>query len=259
MTEKAAKKVALITGGATGIGKAVTLKLVSRGYAVVVCYNRSAESALALKREIEEGGGQCAIFQADVSDEEQARALVDFCRSTYARLDALVTSAGATSFIPFGELDAVTTEVWEKILRVNIQGNFFCCRETAKLMAENGGGAIVNVASLAGMRVSGSSLPYGVSKAGLIYMTKALSVTLAPDIRVNCVSPGVVTGTAWHRDRVDFDRAAHNAKQSKLIPLGRVAEPEDVADVVCYLLSDEASYLTGVNIAIDGGRKEVQV
>lgn len=252
-------KTAVITGGATGIGKAVTLALTEQGYSVVVVYNRSSDSAEALQNEIVQKGGRCAIFQADVSYEQQAADLMQFCRSTYGRLDALVNCAGTTSFIPFPDLDAVTAEVWEKILRVNIQGSFFCCREASKLMKESDGGAIVNIASLAGLRVSGSSLPYGVSKAGLIHLTKCLAVTLAPDIRVNSVSPGIVTGTAWHRDRVSFDREAHNAKNGKIIPLGRVAEPEDVANVVLYLLSDEASYLTGVDIPIDGGRKEVQI
>ncbi len=251
-------RVAIITGGATGIGKAAALQLSDQGYAVMIVYNRSSEAAELLQKELHEKGRACEIIRADVSIEEDARKLIDYCEQIYGRLDALVNSAGTTSFIPFSDLDAVTSEVWEKILRVNVMGTFFCTREASKLMNKNGGGAVVNVASLAGMRVSGSSLPYGVSKAGLIMMTKSLAITLAPTIRVNSVAPGVVTGTAWHRDRDNFDRAAHNAKQSAQIPLKRVAEPEDVADVITYLLSDAASYLTGVNVPIDGGRGEVQ-
>ena len=252
------KKVAIITGGATGIGKAVALKLSNQGYAVMIVYNRSSEAAELMQKELHEKGRECEIIQADVSVEEDARRLIAECEKRYGRLDALVNNAGTTSFIPFPDLDAVTTDVWEKILRVNVMGTFFCTREASKLMNKSGGGAVVNVASLAGMRVSGSSLPYGVSKAGLIMMTKSLAITLAPTIRVNSVAPGVVTGTAWHRDRDNFDRAAHNAKQSAQIPLKRVAEPEEVADVITYLLSDAASYLTGINVPIDGGRGEVQ-
>jgi len=250
------KKVALITGGATGIGKACALQLAGMGYDILISYNTSSAKAETLQKELTEKGTRCEIFQANVSKEEDAAKLVEYCRETFGRLDAVVNSAGTTKFIPFPDLDAVTTEVWEELLHVNLMGTFFCCREAAKLMKENGGGCIVNVASLAGMRVSGSSLPYGVSKAGVIMMTKSLAMTLAPEIRVNSVSPGMVAGTAWYRNREGFDVDAHNARQAKEIPIGRVATGDDVADTICFLISDKGAYLTGVNIPIDGGRGE---
>lgn len=250
------KKVALITGGATGIGKACALQLAGMGYDILISYNTSSAKAEELQKELKEKGTRCEIFQANVSKEEDAAKLVEYCRETFGRLDAVVNSAGTTKFIPFPDLDAVTTEVWEELLHVNLMGTFFCCREAAKLMKENGGGCIVNVASLAGMRVSGSSLPYGVSKAGVIMMTKSLAMTLAPEIRVNSVSPGMVAGTAWYRNREGFDVDAHNARQAKEIPIGRVATGDDVADTICFLISDKGAYLTGVNIPIDGGRGE---
>lgn len=250
------KKVALITGGATGIGKACALQLAGMGYDILISYNTSSAKAEELQKELTEKGTRCEIFQANVSKEEDAAKLVEYCRETFGRLDAVVNSAGTTKFIPFPDLDAVTTEVWEELLHVNLMGTFFCCREAAKLMKENGGGCIVNVASLAGMRVSGSSLPYGVSKAGVIMMTKSLAMTLAPEIRVNSVSPGMVAGTAWYRNREGFDVDAHNARQAKEIPIGRVATGDDVADTICFLISDKGAYLTGVNIPIDGGRGE---
>ncbi len=250
------KKVALVTGGATGIGKACALQLAGMGYDILISYNTSSAKAEELQKELKEKGTRCEIFQANVSKEEDAAKLVEYCRETFGRLDAVVNSAGTTKFIPFPDLDAVTTEVWEELLHVNLMGTFFCCREAAKLMKENGGGCIVNVASLAGMRVSGSSLPYGVSKAGVIMMTKSLAMTLAPEIRVNSVSPGMVAGTAWYRNREGFDVDAHNARQAKEIPIGRVATGDDVADTICFLISDKGAYLTGVNIPIDGGRGE---
>ncbi len=115
---------------------------------------------------------------------------------------------------------------------------------------------MVNIASLAGMRVSGSSLPYGVTKAGVIMMTKSLAMTLAPEIRVNSVSPGMVSGTDWYRYRKDFDVDEHNRKQAEGVPLLRVATAEDVTDSVCFLISEQAKYLTGVNLPVDGGRGE---
>ena len=250
------KKIALVTGGATGIGKACALQLAGMGYDILISYNTSSAKAEELQKELKEKGTRCEIFQANVSKEEDAAKLVEYCRETFGRLDAVVNSAGTTKFIPFPDLDAVTTEVWEELLHVNLMGTFFCCREAAKLMKENGGGCIVNVASLAGMRVSGSSLPYGVSKAGVIMMTKSLAMTLAPEIRVNSVSPGMVAGTAWYRNREGFDVDAHNARQAKEIPIGRVATGDDVADTICFLISDKGAYLTGVNIPIDGGRGE---
>ena len=250
------KKVALVTGGATGIGKSCVLQLAKMGYDILISYNTSSAKAEALQKELKEKDTRCEIFQANVAVEEDAAILVEYCRRTFGRLDAVVNSAGTTKFIPFPDLDAVTTEVWEELLHVNLMGTFFCCREAAKLMKENGGGCIVNVASLAGMRVSGSSLPYGVSKAGVIMMTKSLAMTLAPEIRVNSVSPGMVAGTAWYRNREGFDVDAHNARQALEIPIGRVATGDDVADTICFLISDKGAYLTGVNIPIDGGRGE---
>ncbi len=250
------RKTILVTGGATGIGKACAERMAKKGYDVLITYKRSEGPAQDLRKELEGYGVRCELFKVNVADEDEVKSLFTYCREKFGRLDALVNSAGLTRFIPFPDLDAVTTEVWEELLQTNLMGTFFCCREAAKLMNEGEGGVMVNVASLAGMRVSGSSLPYGVSKAGVIMMTKSLAMTLAPKIRVNSVSPGMVAGTAWYRDRTGFDVDAHNARQAEEIPVGRVATAEDVADTVCFLLSDEGGYLTGVNIPVDGGRGE---
>ena len=165
------RKTILVTGGATGIGKACAERMAKKGYDVLITYKRSEGPAKELQKELEGYGVRCEIFKADVADEDQVRALIGYCREKFGRLDALVNSAGLTRFIPFSDLDAVTTEVWEELLQTNLMGVFFCCREAAKLMNEGEGGVMVNIASLAGMRVSGSSLPYGVSKAGVIMMT----------------------------------------------------------------------------------------
>ena len=252
-------RVALITGGATGIGKAVAIDLVKHGYAVVIVYNRSSKAAKTFQADIQASGGTCAIYQADVTCEQQVKKLLTFCEEEFGRIDALVNSAGTTSFVPLSDFDSVTGEMWDTVLRTNIEGTFFCSRDAAKLMQENGGGVIVNIASLSGIRVRGSSLPYCISKAGVIHLTKCMAVSLAPNIRVNCVSPGTVTGTAWNRDREDYDAQEQDLKNGKQIPLGRVATAQDVANVILFLLSDEAKYLTGINILVDGGRAQVQV
>ncbi len=253
------EKVAMITGGATGIGRSVTLDLVKKGYAVVVVYNTSAAKAEALKKEIEAGGGKCLIAQADVSNEEDAVRVVDLCEKEFGRLDVLVNSAGTTKFIPLKDLDSVHYDSWDPIMKTNVVGVFNFCREGSKLINKSGGGTIINIASLSATRVTGSCIPYCLSKAAVVQLTKILAVNLAPSIRVNCVSPGNVVNTDWHRDHEGFNLEAYKAKNDAKIPIGRVATPEDVANVVMFLASEEGSYLNGVNIIIDGGRSEVHV
>ncbi len=250
-------KVALVTGGATGIGRASALKLAEEGYSIALIYNSSAAKAEAAKQELQALGVKCEIFKADVTDDAECRRVFSDIKLCFGRLDALVHSAGTTEYIRFSDLDAATDEIWEKLLRVNLIGSFHCAREAARIMKGNGGGAIVLIASLAGVRASGSSIPYGASKAGLIHTAKCLAMALAPDIRVNTISPGIVTGTDWHRAQPDFDAEAADKKEAASIPLGYVTRPEEVADAVLFLATDRSSNITGTDLVIDGGRKEV--
>jgi 3-oxoacyl-[acyl-carrier protein] reductase len=169
----------------------------------------------------------------------------------HGRIDVLVNNAGTTRFIAYPDLDALTDEVWDEILSVNLMGAFYCARAAAPAL-KRARGAIVNVTSIAGVRTGGSSLPYAVSKAALTQLTKGLAVALAPEVRVNSVAPGLVA-TRWHIGRIGEDGFAEQAKQAaSATPLRQVAGPEHVAQAVLAFL--QADLVTGESMIVDGGR-----
>ena len=245
-------KVAIVTGAAVGIGKCVAEKLSREGANVVVNYSRSVEAAEDTVKLIKENGGDAVCFQADVAKAEECDRLIEFAVQTYGRIDILVNNAGITRFIPFSELDAVTDEVWDRLYDVNVKGGFYCSRAAIRHMTP--GSSIIMIASQAGLRPFGSSIPYSVSKAALIHLTKCLAVTAAPDIRVNCVSPGVVKGTRWNDQQEAFDPIENEKQNAEGIPLKMVAEPEDIAGAVLYLASEDARFITGAVLTVDGGK-----
>ncbi|HKW73673.1 MAG TPA: SDR family oxidoreductase [Candidatus Dormibacteraeota bacterium] len=246
-----AGRVALVTGGGTGIGRATSLLLAKHGAkAVVVNYSRSAADAELTARDVRDLGAEALTCQADVADETQVKALIAAAVDRNGRLDVLVNNAGTTHFIPHSDLDALTDTVWNDILGVNLKGTFFCCRAAAPELKKTGG-AIVNIASIAAHRASGSSIAYAVSKAGVVQLTRALALALAPEIRVNSVSPGLVS-TRWFSSRFGDEAAA--AQEEKFVgqtPLRRIATPDDVAHVVVSLL--ESDLVTGQDVVVDGG------
>jgi NAD(P)-dependent dehydrogenase (short-subunit alcohol dehydrogenase family) len=240
-------RVAIVTGGGTGIGRATALRLAQSGAkAVVVNYSRSAAEAESTAREIEG-----ATFRADIADESQVKAMVAFTVERYGRLDVLVNNAGTTHFVPHGDLDGLTDEVWNDILSVNVKGTFYCCRAAAAELKKTGG-AIVNIASIAAHRASGSSIAYAVSKAGVVQLTRALALALAPEVRVNSVSPGLVS-TRWFSSRFgDEAAAAQEETFANATPLRKVATPDDVARAVVALLENDL--ITGQDLVVDGGK-----
>jgi len=244
--------VAIVTGGGTGIGRATAVQLARRGAgAVVVNYSRSDRDAAATAEELRAIGAEAMPYQADISDEPQVKAMVAATVERYGRLDELVNSAGTTHFIPHSDLDALTDEVWDGIYRVNVKGTFYCCRAAAGELRKTRG-AIVNVASISGYRASGSSIAYAVSKAGIIQLTRGLALSLAPDVRVNSVSPGLVS-TRWFRQRFGDDAAAAQEESfATTTPLKKIAGPDDVAQVIVALLENDV--VTGQDLVIDGGR-----
>ena len=252
------RQVVIVTGAAVGIGRAIAIAFGKRGASVIVNCSRSTEDACETVRLVKEAGGDGHVFQADVANEQQVREMMAFCEKTYGRLDVLVCNAGISKFIPFPDLDGATKEVWDELYQVNVEGMFFCAREASKLMHKNGGGNIVTISSQAGLRAFGSAIPYAVSKAAVVHLTECLAMTLAPDIRVNCVSPGVIENTRWNDGRPGYDPDKARVENSRQIPLKRVGQPEDIAQAVVFLASEEASYCTGVNLVVDGGRIQKQ-
>src|SRR6266571_1343870 len=244
--------VAIVTGGGTGIGRAVALRLAKAGArAVVVNYSRSAEEAKVTSAELDGLGVQGIAHQADVAEEGDVKAMVNETVERFGRIDVLVNNAGTTHFIPHPDLDALTDEVWNDILSVNLKGTFYCCRAAAPELRKRKG-AIVNVASVAAHRATGSSIAYAVSKAGVIQLTRALALALAPEVRVNSVSPGLVS-TRWFRQRYGDDAAeAQEESFASTTPAQSIATPDQVAQAVMAFIENDI--LTGQDLVVDGGK-----
>jgi len=244
--------VAIVTGGGTGIGRAVSESLARAGAgAVVVNYSRSHDDAEATAAALKDLGCEGVPHRASVADQAEVRAMIDQTVSRFGRLDVLVNNAGTTRFIPHPDLDALTDEVWDEVLGVNLKGTFYCSRAAAPAL-RRARGAIVNIASVAAGRASGSSIVYGVSKAGVIQLTRNLAVALAPEVRVNAVAPGLVS-TRWFR--LAFGEDATSTQEERIAsstPLGRVATPEDVAQAVMGFLG--SAMVSGESVIVDGGR-----
>ena len=245
-------KVAVVTGSSAGVGRATALRLAELGAHVVVNYARSAKDAEEVVAAIRVGGGEAIAVQADVGDDGQCRALVAAAVEAFDALHILVNNAGATHFIPHDRLDDVTEEAWEDTFRVNVKGTFYCTRAAVPHMRTAGSGAVVNVASVAGIRGVGSSIPYAASKAAIITMTKSLARVLGPEIRVNCVAPGFIEGR-WMRRGLGEDRYEEMmGAVSKAAPLRGVATPEQCADTIVSLVAAN-DFVTGQTIVVDGG------
>lgn len=241
------KKVALITGGGTGVGRATVLQLATRGFHVVINYSRSqadAESTAAVARDL---GVQALPLACDVSSDADVRAMIGRCQSELGRLDVVVNNAAVTHFIDHTDLEAMTEEKWDRIFAVNLKGAFFVSRAAMPLLQASGAGAIVNVASVAGLAGAGSSIAYAASKGALITMTKSLARAFAPQVRVNAVCPGVIE-SRWLDDHPEMIQAA-----IKVTPLKRASTTGDVADVITFLACD-AGMMTGQALTADGGR-----
>ncbi len=241
-------KVALVTGGGTGIGRATSLMLASEGASVVVNYSRSNVEAERTVADCREFDVQAMAFKADVADESAVTSMVDRVAGELGRIDFLINSAGTTRPVPLTDLDEITSEDFSQIYAVNVVGVFWCCRAAIRQMKKNGSGHIVTVGSLAGFTGQGSSLVYGSSKAAVNALTRGLAVSQAPEIQVNAVAPGLVE-TRWSA-AFSEDTIARIAGE---IPMERIAQPEDVSDAIFGLLS--STYITGEVVLVSGGRR----
>lgn len=245
-------KCAIVTGGGTGVGRATALRLAQSGCSVLVNYSRSQSEAEQTAAEAQAHGVKAIAFKADVADDAACRSMAQKAAEEFGGLQILINNAGTTSFIPHNELDRVKDEDWDRILAVNVKGPFQCSRAAVGAIRESGGGEIVNVASVAGVMGVGSSIPYCASKAALINMTMTLARALGPDIRVNAVAPGFITGR-WLREGLNEDQYEAAMKFSaNRSPLNKVCDPEDVAAAIIGLLTG-SDMCTGQTIVCDGG------
>jgi 3-oxoacyl-[acyl-carrier protein] reductase len=240
------RKVALVTGSATGIGRAVAIRLAKEGLAVAVNYSRSEKDAQETLAEVQKLGVPAILCKASVADEDAVKSMIERCATELGGLDVLVNNAGTTRFIDHANLDALTNEVWDEILGVNLKGTFFCCRAALPYLQKTGG-SIVNVTSVAGLQGHGSSIPYAASKAAVNCLTKSLARAFGPTVRVNAVAPGPVL-TRWLAEHMD-----HVARSLSITPMGRAAIPDDIADAVCFLALG-TNLMTGQVLVVDGGR-----
>lgn len=246
-----AGKAAVVTGSSVGVGRATALELAQRGCSVLVNYTRSESEAREVCKQIAQLGVQTLAVQADVSDDAACRRMIDQAYSTFGRLDVLVNNAGTTRFISHRDLDEVKDADWDRILGVNLKGPFHCARAAREPMLASGGGVIVNVSSVAGIRGLGSSIPYAASKAALNNLTITLAKALAPEIRVNAVAPGFITGRWLERGLGPMYETIKESVSAR-VPVGRVSDPEDVAAAIVSLITG-SSMVTGQVLACDGG------
>lgn len=240
------KRVALVSGASRGIGRAIALELAARGAAVVVNYHQSPERANEVVKQVEAGGGKAAAFQADVSKFEQAQNLVKFALDTFGDLHILVNNAGVTRdtlIMMMSETD------WDTVIETNLKSTFNCSKAAVKHFLRKRYGRIINIASVAGQMGNPGQTNYSASKAGQIGFTKALAREVAArNITVNAVAPGFV-------DTEILNAMPEGALETalKLVPLGRIGQPQEIAYAVAFLASDQAAYITGQVLGVDGG------
>jgi 3-oxoacyl-[acyl-carrier protein] reductase len=246
MTLSLENKVALVTGGSRGIGRAIALEFAARGAAVVVNYNKSPESAEEVVRQIQASAGKAAAYQADVSDFKQAEGLVKFAIDTFGDLSILVNNAGITR----DQLIMMMPEAdWDAVINTNLKSTFNCSKIAVKHMMRKRVGRIINIASVAGQMGNPGQTNYSASKAGQIGFTKALAREVAArNITVNAIAPGFVDTEILDGMTPEILEAA-----LKMVPLGRKGKPEEIAYAAAFLASDEAAYITGQVLGIDGG------
>ncbi|QDU38486.1 Enoyl-[acyl-carrier-protein] reductase [NADPH] FabL [Maioricimonas rarisocia] len=243
------RPVALVTGSATGVGRACALRFAAAGYDVVINYTRSEQEAADTAAAAEEAGASALVVRCDVSDDDAVRSMIGQIGERFGRLDRLVNNAACTYFIEHSDLEELTGDKWDRILSVNVKGAFFVTRAAVPLLRDAKGASVVNISSVAGVSGLGSSIAYCASKGALNTMTKSLARTLAPEIRVNAVCPGPID-TRWLREWKSGDEIEEMTSD---YPIPRAAVPDDVADVVMYL-ADGTELTTGQCLVVDGGR-----
>lgn len=239
--------IALVTGGSAGIGRAVAIDLAAKGATVVINYNRSREGAEETLNVIREAGGKAAIVKADVSDPDEVDAMFAKIKKHFKKLDILVNNSGVTRD---GYLMMMSREAFDTVIKTNLYGCYYCTQGAIRLMcAAKNGGAVVNISSTSGVVGQEGQANYSASKGAIVSFTKTVAKEYARHgIRANVVAPGFIDTRMTQANRKLLEE-----KYMQYIPMGRFGEPQEIANVVTFLASDLASYITGKTIVADGG------
>jgi 3-oxoacyl-[acyl-carrier protein] reductase len=241
--------VALVTGGNGGLGQRICHALAKEGAHIAVMYAQSREQGEAVAKELAATYQvNAAAFGCDITDQAQVEGLVAAVQKHFGRIDILVNDAAFNKSVPFPDLDAMSMELWDKIMAVNLTGPMRLTKAVAPIMKAQGCGRMVNISSVAGLTPSGSSIAYAISKAGLIHLTRCMAVALAPEVLVNCVAPGLLEGTRATAN-LRPEQVTNSASSSLL---KKAADKDDCADMVVTMCRTET--MTGQTIVIDAGR-----
>lgn len=251
-------KVVIVTGGATGLGRTAALEFASLGARVAVTTGSNVAGGQETVRLIEEQGGEAIFLQCNVADEGQVEAMVAAVVDKWGRIDCAFNNAGVGPDgvrIPYGPLTELSVETWDKVMNVNAKGVFLCLKHEIRQMLKQGtGGAIVNTASIGGLKMAPNFGAYGPSKAGVVALTKLAAIEYAKaGIRVNVVCPGPTLGTDLMANTLSQDPMEETILKEHVIPMGKLGQAEDVAHAVVWLCSDLSGHITGQTMSVDGG------
>jgi 3-oxoacyl-[acyl-carrier protein] reductase len=245
------RKRALVTGGATGIGRAAVLHLARAGFDVGLNYRSSADSAKKVAAEAEKAGAKVLLLKGDVAEDAEVRDMLAKVDAAFGRLDALINNAGTTISTPPKDLEAVSVADWDRVFAVNVRGLFLVTRAAVPLLKRGENPCIVNTASIVGLRPGPQPLPYAASKAAIVSLTKQFAGALGPTIRVNAVAPGWMEGEWMERMLGEhYDKLME--RRAKATPLGRCVTADDVAETMLSLIQSN-HFVTGEIVVVDGG------
>lgn len=249
-------KIAVVTGAGSGIGRGVSLMLAEEGATVIVT-DLNEENAKKVSDEILDNGEKSAYFKLDVTKSNEITKMSEYVRENFGLIDILVNNAGLSIITPFFKH---TEEIWDKTMEINLKGQFLCCKAIIPQMLEKGAGSIINMSSQSGKVGTNDYQAYCASKFGVIGLTQALSKEFAgKGVRVNSVCPGVVYTSMWEKQKADYAAKKNIGAEEVMdyfaekIPKGRVGKIEDITSTISFLLSDQADYITGQSINVNGG------